>query len=187
MSKKICSFILGAVLVLSLSTVAVKASSLVVTLDVNGVKQEQTNWCWAACTKCVADYLGGKGLSQTQIVEQVKGEWINEGASSSEQSDALNDDGVTTTFVNRAITWTMTRIQLDNNKPVLSHIKWTSNNTGHAEVIYGYNPSTTSSTHYIYFMNPGKSSNTWNICLYSSYVSNSSWNWIRTYYKNQLS
>ena len=36
-------------------------------LGVEWVKQEQTEWCWAACTQMVATYLGITGIKQCEL------------------------------------------------------------------------------------------------------------------------
>lgn len=38
-------------------------------------EQKQDNWCWAACVEMVATFLGFKGSSQAEIVEDTFGGW----------------------------------------------------------------------------------------------------------------
>jgi hypothetical protein len=46
-------------------------------LSVPAIKQEQSNWCWAAVTEMIADFLGANA-TQTDIVKYVKGSVVNE-------------------------------------------------------------------------------------------------------------
>lgn len=155
-------------------------------LDVDAVKQEKSNWCWAATAKCISDYLGGEGLSQKQIVKSVKGKVVNEGASNSEQKEALINDGIDTTYKNNPISFSKLKKEIDNDRPILAHIDWSSSSNDHAVVIDGYSINTDDEDiDYIYYMDPAKEADTWNFVEYDEFVDNDDFAWERTYYKNE--
>lgn len=65
------------------------AYPLVCTLSVIRYEQEKTNWCWAASSKMIASYLGYTNITQSGVVGYIKGTPVNETASTSEISRAI--------------------------------------------------------------------------------------------------
>ncbi|MGL5354676.1 MAG: papain-like cysteine protease family protein [Clostridium sp.] len=177
MLKKISTCCLAVLFVFLINSQITNATSL----NINGEVQEKTNWCWSATTKSVSDYLGGAGLSQTQIVTSVKGSAINEGASPTEQKTALNKDGINTTYVNGRISYDSIKNMISGwYSPILAHIAWTSGGA-HAVVIYGY---TEGAYNYISYMDPWGPNSRWNSCDVYYFNGNNSFSWARTYYQN---
>lgn len=88
--RKVTVLILVIVLVIVQSPQGIMASyPSVCSLSVTRYQQEKTNWCWAACTKMIASYLGYTSITQSGIVGYIKGTTVNETASTSEISRAL--------------------------------------------------------------------------------------------------
>ena len=151
------------------------------TLNINGVIQEKSNWCWAATSNCVSLYLRGTSPTQTQIVTAVKGSPINNPALPAEQVAALNYSGINTTYVDRALSATEIKDMIRGcYSPILAHIAW-SDGGAHAVVIYGYSYS---SQNYISYMDPWGDSNRFNSCTVDYFNQNSEFSWVRSFYKN---
>lgn len=152
-------------------------------VDVEAVTQEKTNWCWAASTKCISDYLGGKGLSQSAIVKSVKGSIVDKGASDAEIQEALENDGINTTYKHGKLSYSRLRTDIINDKPIEAVISWKKGGA-HAIVLYGYSGRTTDSTNLVYYMNPGKDSTKFNIQEYNSFCDNNKFSWRSSFYDN---
>lgn len=179
MFDKLKKSILGTLCILLLSPTIAYAD--VLKLDIDGVVQQKTNWCWAASAKSVSDYLGGNGLSQTKIVTNVKGSAINEGASPSEQKKALTTDGISTTYTNGTISYSKIKTMIEGwYSPILAHIAWTDGGA-HAVVIYGYDDDDDDCVTY---MDPWGSNSRWNYTSIDDFKDNDDFSWVRTYYNN---
>ena len=61
-----------------------------VTANVNRQSQENTCWCWAACSSMAGEYITGTVKPQSRIVATIKGYVVNYGASFEETTEALN-------------------------------------------------------------------------------------------------
>lgn len=118
------------------------------------VKQEKTNWCWAATAqmtgKCV---YPSSNVTQTQIVVHVKGEDVNKPANPNETADgtmyATND---TTSFSGElgAMSFRSVKNCINKGRPVQPLVN--NGVTGHYYVIYGYNEA--SNGDYLYIADP---------------------------------
>lgn len=159
-------------------------------LNIDGVKQEQTYWCWAATSETIIKFLGHGAYSQSTIVQDVKGSVVNDGASYSEDGLSLTKHGVSTTGTQSGIlgsgniSFSTIKTMIQGwSSPIKACIAW---NTGgyHDLVIYGFYED--SSTQNVSYMDPWQENPMWNSRTYSSFVSNSGWNWGGwTYYNNQ--
>lgn len=181
MFRKAWITLAGVLISILLSTQIVLADSLY--LNIEGIKQEQTKWCWAATSKSIIDYLRGTNPSQSDIVTSVMGSPVNEPAVFSEDEASLTNFGIATTAVDTPITFNLI---VDNIQgwysPIKATIFWTSGTGGHDFVIYGYNKPTVGE--YVSYMDPWPDNPTWNSRTYSSFVSNPDWLWNWTFYYN---
>lgn len=149
-------------------------------LNIRGIKQEQTNWCWAATSKIVLSYLGQADPTQSAIVTSVMGSPVNQGASFTQDRASLTNFGLTTTSVQSTISWATLKDNISGwYSPVKVGIYW-SGGGGHARVIYGYYEN--SNTHWVYYEDPWPDTTTWNFGDYDWFVSNQLWTWGVTHY-----
>ncbi len=161
-------------------------------LNVPEVIQEQTQWCWAAVSKCILNYYG-YSVSQCQIAEYTRqnAQWYyfgpvncctdptqgcnywnyNYGTSGSIQ-DILQHWGVQNNGVAYALSTTEITQQLQAHRPFVIRWGWTSGG-GHFIVGHGLSGST------LYYMNPWPGEGL-KFSTYSWVVSNSDHTWEHT-------
>lgn len=134
-------------------------------LNINAVQQQQTNWCWAACTQMVCTYLGTYP-SQSEIVTFIYGSPVNQGANVNQISSALWHWNITSTPTSNSLGFYTLSSQINNDQPMIS------GRSGHAQLIRGYYEDTSYGTKNVYFIDPWDAS--YRILPYSTYSSN--WN-----------
>ncbi len=140
--------------------------------DVSVTKQEQTNWCWVANTKCILNYYGFTTNKQCDIAEYARtlkpGTFGNSSCcnSPSGKCNTPNEikynygiSGMLTHFGSIAsipsdgpIALTKIKSELDGKRPFVIGIFW-SQGGGHVVVGCGYSSSTSGLT----FMDPWQS------------------------------
>lgn len=140
------------------TTSTMTATSTPVTLTVSTYNQLDEHWCWAACVRMLLKYYnGGTPETQAEIVEHVKGEVIDEGASDDEVKNALRDllDGTYTITKISSTSMSFDRIQdcIDNGNPV--YLRVVKNNTSHAVICSGYKTLSDGSKQ-IFIQDPGQ-------------------------------
>ncbi|WP_186327574.1 papain-like cysteine protease family protein [Paenibacillus sp. Y412MC10] len=173
-----------AMVIIILTTFSSQASAYVSynTLSVNPYKQEQTNWCWAATSKTVIEYLGKGSPTQSQIVKGVKGSVVNEGATTSEDKESLTDWGVATTVKQDSVPFGTIVTDIENSRPLKAGVMWKNGGGGHDFVIYGYYQDTDKSKYDVYYSDPIDGLKT--IRSYDSFDNNTSFSWYDSYYNN---
>jgi len=128
-------------------------------LAVVKLKQEQTNWCWAASARMIGVYKGTTSLSQCDIVKKtlpLPPGCPNLGATDNEVRSALTKAGLPN-WTNYTGMLAMTTIinQINANKPVEYDYKYTNSTSKHVVVITGYwNDSSVSDSGYLYYNDP---------------------------------
>ncbi len=73
--KKLISLL--SVWLIAVTMLATTAYAAWTTLDVDIIRQEKTQWCWAASLEMCATYLGYNDYDQWDIVKEVKGTLLN--------------------------------------------------------------------------------------------------------------
>ena len=123
-------------------------------LNVVRERQSKTNWCWAASSAVVAKYNNDTGITQFDIVNEVKGSETDEGGSSDEEKRAINYASNYNKDANIGSPFEFEQIRdiIDQQKPFVMNVKWLSSDNsvwgwiidaitynGHAVVVAGYN------------------------------------------------
>ncbi len=111
-------------------------------LSVVRSQQSYSNWCWAASSKMIGDYLGHY-KSQSDIVTAVKGSAVNVGALGSEVCIALayaTDYSYYTSIITPPAISSI-KSQIDLCIPIMMRMDWTSGGS-HNVVVKGYSDST---------------------------------------------
>lgn len=125
---------------LSLLMLLVFSTTLVcsaATLIISTVRQERSNWCWAACSEMVGKWKYGN-RSQTQIVTHIKGSAVNEPASSSETARAAtyaSNNNASFTSGGRLSLNTVTSMINNRNNPLIAGCS--GSGVGHMLVVHG--------------------------------------------------
>lgn len=126
----------------------------VTTLQVPYYKQEKSNWCWAATSRMTGKYLyPASSVSQTQIVQHVKGSVVNRPATVYETVDAteyVTNDAINFAEVRAPLSFASVKTYINAGIPIQPLVN--DGSSGHYYVIYGYNE--TSSGNYLYLVDP---------------------------------
>lgn len=143
------------------------------TLRISFVKQEKTNWCWAATAlmtgKCV---YPSAVANQTQIVGYVKGSPVNEPATVDETANGtwyVTNEQIGFSGMRSSLSFSKIKDYINKSRPIQPLVN--DGNSGHYYVIYGYNE--TSSGNYLYIVDPWDGYGKY--VLYSNFL-NGTWN-----------
>ena len=143
-------------------------------LNVKLVKQEQTQWCWAACTQMVTEFMDVNTPKQCELANFLHGQT---GCCATPGSSACNRPAP---YVDIAYVFTFVRIhciserfaipaatilsELQANRPVEMGLLW-SGGGGHVAIIYGVTPEGLVAVH-----DPWYGSGLWKLnYLYAAY------------------
>ncbi|NGQ96295.1 hypothetical protein G3578_14105 [Brevibacillus sp. SYP-B805] len=126
------------------------ASPAVYSIGVSEELQQEDEWCWAAASVSILDYFG-ESVDQDEVVEYVKGDVINEGATDSEVQDGLEHWGVDSTRTTSYLSFSTIKSEIYNyERPIYAGWTWDTGG-GHAVVLDGYDDDTTD---YVEYMDP---------------------------------
>ncbi len=178
---KIISMILVVVLLLG-STISASATTF--KLNITDRVQEKTNWCWAAVSLMIIDYLNTWNPLPTQsdIVTTLKGSAVNAGASAEEITKVLGWYMVSTTQTTTIPFSTVKNMLSGWYSPIGTGVIWTSGG-GHIQMIYGYEEN--SPYQGLYIIDPWPESERRVYYNYDDYKSNSKHRWSVTWYNNK--
>lgn len=181
--KKIVLFICSLALSFQVFTSTALADSLY--LNVEGITQQEDEWCWAASDKCVIDYLKGTYPTQSELVAWMFGSPPpDQAATLPEMQDVLAHYNVTSTLNNASVSFATLKNNISGwYSPMIAALSSNFSNTGHAVVIYGYNETSTSQT--VSYMDPAYNSGYWwQSETYGYFSSNLFGSWVGTLYYN---
>lgn len=99
------------------------------------VKQQMSNWCWAATTSAVLQHYGFN-VTQQQVVSYIKGGLVNQTGTESEMVNAAKHFGLYANAYYTIPSYSSVQSEIGNGNPLLSLISWTQGG-GHAEVLDG--------------------------------------------------
>lgn len=113
-------------------------------MNVPRYRQEKSMWCWATAAKMAGDFVYSPTFSQSEIVEHVKGEIVNEAGTISETAEAME---LATSWVKHASytakgkPWSFQNFMLsiDNQRPVVPLVN--DGTSGHYYTVCGYDKS----------------------------------------------
>ena len=133
-------------------------------LNVPGTKQEQSSWCWAACSSAVLSYFG-KTIKQCYIADFA---WARKDccpktvACNKDNSlylkkrgvkDVLEHWCVNSAGVANASSFASCKAEIDAKRPFLIRYQWTLGG-GHVFVVSGYSTGITGAEKMLYLMDP---------------------------------
>lgn len=118
--------------------------------------QQQSNWCWAACSVTTPKYYGNS-VTQTQFVNTALGVTgaPNLPAGMSTVITGINNWGKTGTIYNGYVSYGTVISDIANNKPLFAGLN--TGLIGHMVLIVGYD-GVNSSTGYVMYYNPTNNS-----------------------------
>lgn len=122
-------------------------------VNVVGVSQMYSNWCWAAC--CESIFCGplGRNISQTDVVRDIMGPYLpNASASDWQIANAFYDYGYSCTTYNRYLTFAAVKDEINAGRPIIAHLAFRNSFVGHSVVVCAYD--TRGGINYIWYMDP---------------------------------
>lgn len=117
------------------------------TLNVPFIKQEQTNWCWAACAEMVLEYYGNSSSDQCDFAN-----WAFGGAtcctlpSSSLCDKPVKDKKITdlydhynlkSSYVSADVPFGALVVEIEGSRPIEVGFTFSGNKTGHVALVVG--------------------------------------------------
>ena len=130
-----------------LATAAAAAAAAPTATDVKLVFQEQTQWCWAACTAMIAQFLGIEDIKQCELAnflhEQTKccqkPSWskCNRPCATEKIMPVYAHLGVTGLGPDLPLAEATLRDELQSGRPVEVGFLW-FNDGGHVVIVYGF-------------------------------------------------
>lgn len=111
-------------------------------LNIDGIRQGQTRWCWAATIATNVNYINGERLSAYDVVRAVKDNVdYNEGGTDTNAIDAYIYYGLDPEFHGRNIDIREVIYSIDNDRPLDIRLRRWKRDEGfgrHAVSLYGY-------------------------------------------------
>lgn len=159
MRKRLMSITSIVLLIVLCLTVVCNASYL----RMDNVRQEKSNWCWAACSQMVGTWKWGN-KTQTDIVRYMFGSSVpNTMASASQTATAAtyaSNNNATWSVKSDSLFLSEVRTQINSrSNPVIACCKYSSASGGHMLVVKGVN-----SNNAILVSDPGTGSSEWVDC-----------------------
>ena len=126
-----------------------QASATRVMLEIIPRKQVMSNWCWAACAQMIGECFG-KSYAQGEIVEEIKGESVNEGGTLEELADAIKfTSKCSTKILKDTISFSKVKSEIRDSNPFAIRIFFDWEWRQHAVVDAGYDDESTNESVYI--------------------------------------
>lgn len=125
-------------------------------LGIPNVRQENTNWCWAACSISILRYYGkDAGISQCTFVKWVKSPFYcpNEPAYCYEVQSGLAHWGVCSDHTGSLPFSTIIAETYTSRRPIIALWMWNGADIGHFVAPEGYDDDF-SGQDYVYYMEP---------------------------------
>ena len=119
------------------------------TINVPQIKQEQSNWCWAACTEMVLHYYGGTTTRQCDFVNELfdRTECCLEPSSPNcnrpcgiqDISNLYSSKHIHNKLVDKAVPFSKLQSEIDANRPVEVVYFWRDwEEPGHSVIVHGW-------------------------------------------------
>ena len=117
------------------------------TLNMPQICQEQTNWCWAACTEMVLHYYNNPDarqcefanwlFDQTQCCEDPANPACNRTCSGNEVQDVYTNWNILSTLIEGDVPFDVLQAEIDAGRPVEVAFEWTGGG-GHVAIVSGW-------------------------------------------------
>lgn len=139
--RRVVALALAMIFMLSVVITNIDYSYAAVTnLGINRVQQAQSNWCWAASSQMLGQFVRASCPGQASIVRAIMGWEANQGANDTQLKNALafateRSANYTGVYPYSSITATM-----NGGRGLIAKFLWNSG-TAHAVVFSGYNTS----------------------------------------------
>lgn len=132
-----------------------------VPLNIPAIKQEQTNWCWAACAKMTTDYYGNDLprqcdfvnwlFKQTKCCQNGSTAQCNRTASDPQITSVYTQWGINSTYKGNQVTFANLQEQISVDHPVEIGWSWHGGG-GHVVLVVGCTSS--ANVDYVYVNDP---------------------------------
>ncbi len=117
-------------------------------INVPQIKQEQSNWCWAACTEMILCYYGESGIQQCELANELFGKSeccsnpaspdCNQPCNIEDVSNLYSSKCIHSEFVGKNVAFSKLQSELDADRPIEVFFSWKNKETGHLVIIRGW-------------------------------------------------
>ena len=145
-------------------------------INVPQIKQEQSNWCWAACAEMVFRYYDGAAARQCEFANELFGRTeccskpsspdCNKPCRKEDVSKLYSSKHICSTFVGSVVSFSKLQSEIDADRPVEVAYFWgDKGETGHLVVVRGWRVD--GKEEFVYVNDPGDSPGEDRIVAYS--------------------
>lgn len=178
--KRVFFIIMSLVLTLAITTSAMAAGSVCLTL--NFQRQQSDVWCWAAVSQSIIDKVAGRWVEQSDINYNIFQTYEPHEGSPEATTQALWAYGVGNTFYDGPRDFSDIVSNIDNQKPMKAGVAWQQIVGGHALLIYGYYNNEEGSDPQVYYLDPLDSHPLYSLIRYTDFRQNLQFAWNNTNY-----
>ena len=117
-------------------------------INVPWIKQEQSNWCWAACTEMILRYYGKSGIQQCELANELFNQSecclnpasrkCNKPCDIEAVSNLYSRKCIHSEFVDKNVPFSKLQSELDADRPIEVFLSWKNKKTGHLVIIRGW-------------------------------------------------
>ncbi len=138
---------------LSVMVISQNASAAATSVNVVGVKQINSNWCWAACCESIFRGPLNANIDQTTVVRDIMGPYLPDAYASDWQvAKAFADFGYSSITSTSYLTFAKVKEEINAGRPIFAHLSFRNSTVGHSVVICAYD--TRNGVNYIWYMDP---------------------------------
>lgn len=128
-----------------------------VNLDVRGIEQEHTNWCWAACAEMVLDHFQMPFVRQCDLANSAFGSTrccnnlpaCNKGLSDARITYLWQTYGLTTArYITDKLNCEALKVELNAGRPIELGFSYSST-TGHVIIAFGWGKTKSSEVYFL--------------------------------------
>jgi hypothetical protein len=136
------------------------------TINVPQIKQEQPNWCWAACAEMILRYYDGSSVRQCELANELFGETeccskptspgCNRPCKKQDVSKLYSSKNIYSKLVEGVVPFSKLQSEIDADRPVEVAYSWNDRReTGHLVIVRGWRID--GKEEFVYVNDPGDS------------------------------
>ena len=144
-------------------------------IDVPQIAQEQTNWCWAACTEMVLRYSGELAVQQCELANELFGRFdccsepsnpeCNKPCEIEDISTLYSRKNIQSQFVDKNVPFSTLQSEIDADRPVEIVFYQRKEQRGHLVIVRGWH--TIEAEEFVHVNDPKDSTSASRIVAYS--------------------
>ena len=161
-------------------------------INVPQIKQEQSNWCWAACAEMVLSYYDAPATQQCKFANKILGKTecclepvspdCNKPCRKEDISKLYSSNYISSKFVGNVVSFSKLQSEIEADRPVeVAHFWGDNGKTGHLVIIRGW--CVDGKEEFVYINDPGDSPGEDRIITYYELLTpygqgNWTWTWV---------